>query len=232
MKAWRSSPSLCCLCSWYLLLLLGLCSSCTFWRCWVYFFFSFVFRVTPAAYGSSQARGWIRAAAASLYHSHSNMESEPCLRPIPRLTAMPDSWPTDWGQGLNLSPVGYVSTGPQWKLPDLTFQSQIQDPERISWLWPRRGPLSGSGDLGWAPRPLDSPLGGKTLERPRRGTGGHPNTKPKSVFPHHTVFYSQELSIFLKSNNSNVRTCFSSMYHILLFLGGGGRTHGIWRFPG
>ena len=35
----------------------------------------------PAAYGSSQARGPIGAAAASLCHSHSNAESEPRLWP-------------------------------------------------------------------------------------------------------------------------------------------------------
>ena len=39
-----------------------------------YFFFFFpFFRDTPAAFGSSQARGLIRATAAGLYHSHSNM---------------------------------------------------------------------------------------------------------------------------------------------------------------
>jgi len=40
-------------------------------------FFSFLlFRAVPAAYGSSQARGPIRASAAGLHHSHSNMGSE------------------------------------------------------------------------------------------------------------------------------------------------------------
>ena len=42
------------------------------------------------AYGVSQARGQIRAAAAGLRHSHSNATSEPHLRPIPKLTATPD----------------------------------------------------------------------------------------------------------------------------------------------
>ena len=51
---------------------------------------SFIFRATPAAYGSSQARGRIGAVAASLHHSHSNSGSEPHLWPTPRLTAMPD----------------------------------------------------------------------------------------------------------------------------------------------
>ena len=45
-------------------------------------------RVTPEAYGSSQARGPIRAAAAS--HSHSNAGSEPRLWPTPWLMATLD----------------------------------------------------------------------------------------------------------------------------------------------
>ena len=52
--------------------------------------FCFVFRATPAAHGGSQARGWIKATAAGLHHSHSNEGSEPSLRPTPQLTAMPD----------------------------------------------------------------------------------------------------------------------------------------------
>ena len=43
-------------------------------------FFFFVFsRVTPTAYGVSQARGPIGSAAASLHHSHSNVGSKPNL---------------------------------------------------------------------------------------------------------------------------------------------------------
>ena len=52
-------------------------------------FFVF-FRVALAAYGGSQARGQIRAVAAGLYHSHSNTESQPHLRPTPQLTAVKD----------------------------------------------------------------------------------------------------------------------------------------------
>ena len=37
-----------------------------------------------------QARHRIRAAAASLHHSHSNAGSEQCLRATPQLTAAPD----------------------------------------------------------------------------------------------------------------------------------------------
>ena len=49
------------------------------------FFFFSIFRATPMAYGSSQARIRIRAIAASLHHSHSNAESKPRLQPILQL---------------------------------------------------------------------------------------------------------------------------------------------------
>ena len=52
-----------------------------------FFFFSFL-RAEPVAYGSSQARGRVRGAAAS--HSHSNPRSEPHLQPALHLMAMPD----------------------------------------------------------------------------------------------------------------------------------------------
>ena len=39
-----------------------------------------LFRVAPVAYVRSQARGWNRAIAAGLHHSHSNTGSEPCLQ--------------------------------------------------------------------------------------------------------------------------------------------------------
>ena len=63
----------------------------------------------PAAYGGSQARGQIGAAAAGLYHSHSNTGSEPCLRPTPQLMAMLDIQPAEQGQGSNLRPHGCQS---------------------------------------------------------------------------------------------------------------------------
>ena len=53
-------------------------------------FFFFFFRVTPVAYGSFQARGWIRATAAGLCHSHSNPGSDLWLWPTPQLMATPD----------------------------------------------------------------------------------------------------------------------------------------------
>ena len=52
--------------------------------------FFFFFRAAPAAYGGSQSMGLIGAVAAGLHQSHSNTRSEPCLRPIPQLIAMPD----------------------------------------------------------------------------------------------------------------------------------------------
>ena len=41
------------------------------------------FRATLVAYGSSQARGQIRAVASGLHHSHSNMGSELHLQATP-----------------------------------------------------------------------------------------------------------------------------------------------------
>ena len=43
------------------------------------FFFFFLFRAALLAYGGSQARGHIRATAASHSQSHSNAGSELCL---------------------------------------------------------------------------------------------------------------------------------------------------------
>ena len=67
-------------------------------------FWFLLFRAAPMAYGHSQARGRIRAAAAGLRHSHSNMGSEPCRGPTPQLTATPGPQPTEWGQELNPHP--------------------------------------------------------------------------------------------------------------------------------
>ena len=56
-----------------------------------FFFFFLVFSMaTPAAHRGSQARGLIGAIAAGLHQSHSNVGSEPHLRPTPQLTATPD----------------------------------------------------------------------------------------------------------------------------------------------
>ena len=49
-----------------------------------------LFRATPSAYRSSQARGQIGPTAASLHHSHSNGGSEPRLQSTPQIMAMLD----------------------------------------------------------------------------------------------------------------------------------------------
>ena len=73
------------------------------------FFFFWFFRAVLAAYGGSQARGPIGATAATaagLLHSHSNIRSEPPVRPTPQLTATLDPQPTEQGRGLNPKPHG------------------------------------------------------------------------------------------------------------------------------
>ena len=59
-----------------------------------YSFFCFcffgLFRAVLTAYGGSQAMGLIGAVTTGLRRSYSNARSEPCLRPTPQLTAMPD----------------------------------------------------------------------------------------------------------------------------------------------
>ena len=55
------------------------------------FIFVVVFsRAAPQAYRGSQARGLIRAVAASLHQGHSNSGSELRLHPTPQLTATLD----------------------------------------------------------------------------------------------------------------------------------------------
>ena len=65
-----------------------------------------LFRAAPMTYGGCQARGRIGAVAAVLHHSHSNAVSELCLQPTPQLTATPDPYPTEQGQGPNPQPHG------------------------------------------------------------------------------------------------------------------------------
>ena len=76
---------------------------------WIFLgFFGFcflLFRATPAACGSSQARGWIGTAAAGLHHSHSNAGSEACLWHH----SSQQWWIPERGQGSNPRPHGYLS---------------------------------------------------------------------------------------------------------------------------
>ena len=55
-----------------------------------FLFFVLFFRDAPVAYGGSQARGQIGAAAVALHHSHRNTRAELHLPPRPQLRAMLD----------------------------------------------------------------------------------------------------------------------------------------------
>ena len=55
-------------------------------------------RAAPEAYGGSQARGQIGAAAAGLHHSHSNIRSKPCRRPTLQLMARRILNPLSWAR--------------------------------------------------------------------------------------------------------------------------------------
>ena len=48
-------------------------------------FFFWHFKATPVAYGGSQVRGGLGAAATGLHHSHNKARSELCLEPTPQL---------------------------------------------------------------------------------------------------------------------------------------------------
>ena len=67
-----------------------------------------LFRATFTAYGSSQARGWIGAAAAGLHHSHCNTRSE--VNQQPTLQLLEGQILTHWVMP-GIEPV------PQWLLP-------------------------------------------------------------------------------------------------------------------
>ena len=77
-----------------------------FYFLFIYFCLFAFSRAASAAYGGSQARGRIGAVASSLRQSHSNLGSEPRLQPTPQLTATPDPYPVEQGQGPNPQPHG------------------------------------------------------------------------------------------------------------------------------
>ena len=70
-------------------------------------FIYLLFRAAPVAYGSSQVRDEIGAAADGLSHSHSSLGPEPHLRPTPPLTATSVPLPAEQDQGSNPHPGGY-----------------------------------------------------------------------------------------------------------------------------
>ena len=81
---------------------------------------SLFFRAAPAAYGSSQVRGRIRATALGLHHSHSNTRSEPHLGPYTAAHGNARSL-THWAKP-GTEPesswilVGFISAAPQQEL--------------------------------------------------------------------------------------------------------------------
>ena len=84
---------------------------------WVFLFF-WLFRVAPAAYGGSQARGPVVAVAAGLCHSHAG--SKLCLRPPP--LARPGIEPTtSWFL------VGFVSAAPGRELQNIVFGTLMEE---------------------------------------------------------------------------------------------------------
>ena len=101
-------------------------------------FVVFLFRAAPVAYGSSQAKGQIRAVAAGLYHSHSNARSEPPLWPT---TAHGNTGSlTHWeGPGIETTSswilAGFITAEPQWELLIIRFKwDHIHTYIHIQWL--------------------------------------------------------------------------------------------------
>ena len=79
---------------------------------WVFLFFVLfcflLFRVVPAAYGSSLARGQIRAVVTSLCHSH----SEPICEPLSATLS-------EARDGTSWILIGFIPADPQWELPGI-----------------------------------------------------------------------------------------------------------------
>jgi len=92
-----------------------------------YLFYFFLFRATPLAYGSSQARGQIGATAAGLHHSYSNTGSKPYTAAHHNTGSL-----THWEKP-GIEPesswflVGFISAAPQQELQKQTFLLPPQD---------------------------------------------------------------------------------------------------------
>ena len=85
------------------------------------FFLSFFFWT----YGSSQARGQIRATAVGLHHSQSNSGSKLCLQPTPQLMATPDPYPLSKGRD---------QTATSWFLVNSLTTEPRRNSRRSFWL--------------------------------------------------------------------------------------------------
>ena len=83
-------------------------------------FLSF-FRAAPMTYGGSQARGWIRATATGLHHSHSNARSELHLRTPSELIVTLDRARAGIEPTFSGILVGFITTEPQRELLSTYF---------------------------------------------------------------------------------------------------------------
>ena len=94
---------------------------------------NFFFRATPTAYGGSQARSLIRAVAAHLHQSHSNVGSELRLWPTPQLTTNARSLTHEARPGIEPSLswflVRFVSTVPRGEHSIYVNFNKMQDIE-------------------------------------------------------------------------------------------------------
>ena len=107
---------------------------------YLFYLFIGIFRAAPMAYGGSQDRGPIRAAIASLHHSHSKVGSEPCLWPTLQLTAMqivnPLSEARNWTSNLMV---------PSWIPFRCTMMGTPTSDKILNWIPPvGRGKQQGS----------------------------------------------------------------------------------------
>ena len=86
------------------------------------FILKLFFRAIPVAYGSSQARGRVRATDAGLCHSHSNTGSQLHLWPVPQLMGSPTRWARpEIESASSWILVGVISAALQWELLSWTF---------------------------------------------------------------------------------------------------------------
>ena len=96
-------------------------------------FFCLLFRASLSAYGSSQARSQIRAAAAGLHHSHSNTGSEP--RSVTYTTAHGNAGSLTHRSRPGIEPEsswiwsGLLTAEPQRELPNLALTSWVCSPK-------------------------------------------------------------------------------------------------------
>ena len=71
----------------------------------------------PVARESSQARGWMEAAAACLHHNHSNARSEPHLQPTPQPAGKKDGDSESWLSSNSSDNSGHLLSKPTSLMP-------------------------------------------------------------------------------------------------------------------